>query len=47
MKPTLTQRLAALAVALIATSSIVLAHASLAYPAVAPAALVLAQACSR
>ena len=47
MHPTVAQRLAALAIALTTTFSVVWAHASLAYPAAAPAALVLAQACSR
>ena len=47
MKTPLTHRLAALAIAVFATSSLVWAHASLAYPALASATLLLAQACSR
>ena len=45
----LTHRLAALAVAVTATFSVVWAHASLAYPALTPATLVVAQAqaCAR
>ena len=46
MKPTLTHRLAALTVAVTATFSLIWAHASLAYPALA-STIVLAQACSR
>jgi hypothetical protein len=46
MKSNLTQRLAALAAAVTVTFSVVWAHASLAYPAVTPAALMAqAQAC--
>ena len=47
MNANLSHRLAAMAVAITATFSLVWAHASLAYPVLAPAALVLAQACSR
>lgn len=45
MKPTLTHHLAALVVAVTATFSLVWAHASLAYPALAPSTMALAQAC--
>jgi len=46
MKSNLTQRLAALAAAVTVTFSVVWAHASAAYPAVTPAALMAqAQAC--
>jgi hypothetical protein len=45
MKIKTAQRLAALAIAVSATFSIVWAHASTAYPAGVPAPLVLAQAC--
>ena len=46
MKANLSQRLAALAIAVTATFSVVWAHASLAYPALTPAALIAqAQAC--
>ena len=46
MKPNLTQRLAALAAAVTVTFSVVWAHASVAYPATTPGALIAqAQAC--
>ena len=47
MNTTLTHRLAALSVAVTATFSLVWAHASLAYPALASSTIVLAQACGR
>ena len=47
MQTTLTHRAAALAVAVTATFSLVWAHASVAYPALASSTIVLAQACSR
>jgi hypothetical protein len=45
MKTTMVHRLAALAISISATFSLVWAHASLAYPFPAVAALLLAQAC--